>query len=159
MHQVSGGRGEKQTPSLASFYSLIFLVVAIDQMVKFLALKYLSFEKSLPVLPDIFHLTLVQNTGIAFGIFRRHESILFILITVSIAVLFVWGIRVQKDSRLSRWGMILILGGAVGNWIDRVRFGSVIDFLDFRIWPVFNVADSAITIGVCLFLFLFIKKT
>lgn len=63
-----------------------------------------------------------------------------------------------QESRLAKWGMALILGGAIGNWIDRVRFGAVIDFFDFRVWPVFNVADSAITVGVVLYFFLILRK-
>jgi len=59
---------------------------------------------------------------------------------------------------MARFGIALILGGAIGNWIDRIRFGAVIDFLDFRVWPIFNVADSAITAGVFLYLILIIKE-
>lgn len=64
----------------------------------------------------------------------------------------------KTHSQLARVGLALILGGAVGNWIDRIRFHAVIDFLDFRIWPVFNLADSMITIGVFLYLYLLLRK-
>lgn len=131
----------------------------------------------MPVISGIFHLTLVQNTGIAFGFFRRHEAVLLLLITLSIGVLFFLGHRMCRSGTaaklsgsvsepkvqrpaptLARWGLALILGGAIGNWIDRLRFGAVIDFLDFRVWPVFNLADSAITIGVGLYLLMLIRK-
>jgi len=71
------------------------------------------------------------------------------------------GKRIERPvaPSLARVGLALILGGAIGNWIDRIQFGAVIDFLDFRIWPVFNVADSAITVGVCLYLLVFIRKS
>ena len=115
----------------------------------------------------MFHLTLVHNKGIAFGIFRQHEFILRILITLSIFVLLFIGWRMClkaggetncKRMTIQEISMALILGGALGNWIDRLRFGAVIDFLDFRIWPVFNLADTAITIGVGLYMILLIKR-
>ncbi len=81
-----------------------------------------------------------------------------ILISISLAVLLGLGIRMKSTPALQRWALALILGGAAGNWIDRVRYGAVVDFLDFRIWPVFNVADSAITIGVGLYLLHFLKN-
>jgi len=123
-----------------------------------LALRFLSLDSSTAVIANLFHLTLVQNTGIAFGLFRRHEMLLFSLITISLVILFIWGSRSKSPSRTARFGIALILGGAIGNWIDRIRFGAVIDFLDFRVWPVFNVADSAITVGVFLYLILIIKE-
>lgn len=111
----------------------------------------------MPVIPGVFHLTLVNNEGIAFGLFHQHEGLLLILISLSLILLFVWG-HTLKHTRLSRWGIGLILGGAVGNWVDRVRVGAVIDFLDFRVWPVFNLADTAITTGVVLCMILFFKE-
>lgn len=81
-----------------------------------------------------------------------------ILITLSLIVLAVWGYRLHQTSTMVRLGFVLILGGAVGNWVDRFRFGAVIDFIDFRFWPVFNIADSAITAGVFCFLILFLKR-
>jgi len=78
------------------------------------------------------------------------------VITVSLVFLFLianrsHGTAVHGTSMADRWALSLILGGAIGNWIDRLRFEAVIDFIDFRIWPVFNIADTAITIGVCLY--------
>ena len=127
----------------------------MDQITKFWAVSFLSLGESLPLFPEVFHLTLVYNTGIAFGFFRHHQSLLFILITLSLIFLFLWGLRIhsaRKSQASVHWGLGLILGGALGNWIDRLRLGAVIDFLDFRIWPVFNLADSAITIGVCWYM-------
>ena len=151
-------RREKKTPHLAVFYLSVFLVVAIDQLTKFLALNFLSPNDSIPVIAGIFHLTLVRNTGIAFGLFRDHPSLLLALITLSLAALFILGARAGKISLAPRAALVLIIGGALGNWIDRLRFGSVVDFLDFRIWPVFNFADSAITVGVAIYLLIFFKR-
>ena len=133
------------------FYGLTGLVVLLDQLTKYFALTRLS-ENSVPLIPDIFHLTLVRNTGVAFGFMNEHASLLFAVITVSLVFLFVFANRAHQANLPERWALSLIVGGAIGNWIDRLRFGAVIDFLDFRIWPVFNIADTAITIGVFIYL-------
>ena len=110
------------------------------------------------VLPRIFHLTLVENQGIAFGFFQGGEKILLVMITLSILVLTGVGICSRPERLKTQWGIGLILGGALGNWVDRIRFGAVVDFLDFRIWPVFNLADTAISVGVGLFLLDLFRK-
>jgi len=128
-------------------------VVLIDQLSKFLALHYLSSQGSVPLIPHVFYLTLVQNRGVAFGLFSDFAPVLFTVITLSLIFLFFIANRVHHEANLQdRWALSLILGGAIGNWIDRLRFSAVIDFLDFRVWPVFNIADSVITIGVCLYI-------
>ena len=155
---MPGARGEEETSFLSSFYGLIFLVVLLDQASKAFALRYLSVHQSVPLIQGIFHLTLVHNTGIAFGFFRGHQGILLAFITLSLLLLWGWAVRMEDKSFGGRMAFALILGGAAGNWIDRLRFRAVIDFLDFRVWPVFNIADSAITIGVILYLFLLLRK-
>lgn len=127
-------------------------MVLFDQFTKALAQNLLSPGLAQPVLPPLFFLTLVENRGIAFGLFQNGEKILLLVITLSIAVLAVLGLRDRSGRFRVQGGIGLILGGAAGNLIDRLRVGAVIDFLDFRIWPVFNFADTAITIGVGLFL-------
>ena len=139
------------------FYFLVLSVLAFDQITKLLAIKYLAPSESWPLIPGIFHLTFVENTGIAFGLFRQHQPILIGLITISLIGLLIWGSKSKSFDLPQRIGLALILGGAVGNWIDRVRLGAVIDFLDFRVWPVFNIADSAITVGVVIYMWLFLK--
>ncbi|MCM8774767.1 MAG: signal peptidase II [Candidatus Omnitrophica bacterium] len=139
----------------------------MDQLSKYLALHFLPPEDTIPVIAGIFHLTLVKNTGIAFGLFGRYDALLNILIPVSILILSFVGFRACLQATKTQpqvlsmtmpyWALGLILGGAIGNWIDRVRFGAVIDFLDFRVWPVFNVADSAITIGVGFYFILLLR--
>jgi signal peptidase II len=139
------------------FQAVFLAVLVLDQLTKFLALQYLQ-DRSIPLIPNIFHLTLVHNTGIAFGFFRQHPNILLALITCSLVFLFVWAWKKKDMPSSQRFVLALILGGAVGNWIDRVRFGAVVDFLDFRVWPVFNLADSAISVGVVLFAILMMRK-
>lgn len=159
---MSGRRGEEKTPPLIRrvFLPLAALVVLFDQLTKVLAETFLTPGLSHPVLPNFFHFTLVENRGIAFGLLQGAERILFIVITVSLFVLLAVGFRSEAARRRTQWGIGLILGGAAGNWIDRIRVGAVVDFLDFRIWPVFNLADTAITVGVSLFLldFFFTRK-
>jgi signal peptidase II len=149
---VRGGKEKTQGLIRSLFLLLAGWVVLLDQLTKALAVAYLPPETSRPVFPNVFHLTLVENQGIAFGLFQGYEELLFVLITASIAVLILIGLR-SDDLRVRiQMAYGLILGGAIGNWIDRLRVGAVIDFLDFRIWPVFNLADTAITVGVGLFL-------
>jgi len=95
-----------------------------------------------------FYLTFVQNTGTAFGFFQGNNKALLILAFMILGALL-YGARglTERGGFWSAIGVALVLGGAVGNVMDRIHYGQVIDFLDFRIWPVFNVADSAITIG------------
>ncbi len=125
-------------------------VVAADQLTKFLIVRSFSPGESLPLLGSILSLTYVQNTGAAFGLFKGQQG-LFIVLAVAVMGWAAWhlwrGVPVQP---LVRWGLSLVLGGAMGNLIDRIRLGHVVDFLDLHWWPVFNVGDSAITIGVFL---------
>ncbi len=133
------------------FYGLVGLVVLLDQLTKALAVAFLS-ENSAVAIPGVLHLTLVRNTGVAFGFMSDHSSLLFSVITVSLVLLFILVARSRGASLSEKWALSLILGGAIGNWIDRFRVGAVVDFLDFRIWPVFNLADTAITVGVGIYL-------
>ncbi len=156
---MSRDRGEKQTPLVIGFYLLVFSVFLLDQLTKFFALTCLASVETVPVIPNIFHLTLVHNTGIAFGFFQG-SRLLPAAITLSLIVLTVWGAKSAKHGQKPAESLALavILGGAIGNWLDRLRLGAVTDFLDFRIWPVFNIADSAITVGVCFYLWMLLRK-
>ena len=133
------------------------LILALDQLTKWWVLEYLAPKGSLPVIPQVFSLTFVENTGIAFGWFQGHPGVLTVLITVSVFTLLVCTRFFATELPVRRVAYGFILGGALGNWIDRLRVGYVIDFLDFKIWPVFNVSDSFITIGVFLFIWLALK--
>jgi signal peptidase II len=125
---------------------IIFTILSLDQLTKFAISRNLSFLQSLPVIPRVFHLTLVANRGAAFGILKN-QTLLFISTSLLAVVLIFFALRDNRRKGLYSFSLSLILGGALGNLIDRLRFGYVIDFLDFRIWPVFNIADSAITVG------------
>ena len=136
-------------------------IVIFDQATKAVVLKQMPLYHSISVIPGFFNLTHIHNPGGAFGFMSRQSShvrnLLFLFIS-SLAVCFIFYFykNTPKTHPLLATGFALILGGAVGNLIDRFRFGKVVDFLDFYLgtyhWPAFNVADSAISIGVCIFL-------
>lgn len=134
---------------MLAVYLIGLLVLFFDQLTKFWVQNSMLPRDSIPLIPGVFHLTYVQNTGAAFG-FLRGKTLFFIVVAV-----LVLGFIIFLAPRLSRekplLGLVfgLLLGGALGNLIDRIRFGYVIDFLDFRVWPVFNIADMAIVVGVC----------
>ena len=133
------------------FISVVLGVVFIDQTSKILVEKSLPLGRSVPFLP-VFALTHVQNTGAAFGILS-HSNKLFVGLTLVILALLVKMHReLTAQGPWARVGIAFVWGGALGNMADRLRNGSVTDFLDFFWnswhWPAFNVADSAITVGV-----------
>jgi signal peptidase II len=137
------------------------LVLLLDQGSKLYVHHTFVLHESRPVIGNFFHLTYVRNPGAAFGLLARHKEVFlrvfFPTVTVlAIVALLVYFIRVPSQRTLTLWGVCLILGGAVGNGIDRLWLGQVIDFLDFYWrtyhWPAFNVADSAICVGVGLLL-------
>jgi len=127
--------------------SVSSLIVIVDRLTKYLLLKNYSEGESVSVIPGIFHLTLVLNSGVAFGLFKGAGAIFTIssILIIALICAYIW--RNECKDFLMLLALGLILGGAAGNLIDRVAFGYVIDFLDFRIWPVFNIADTSITIG------------
>ncbi|MBU1726989.1 MAG: signal peptidase II [Candidatus Omnitrophica bacterium] len=132
---------------------MVFIIVtatlALDQLTKFIAAKNLFYGHSVPVIKGFFHFTLIHNRGAAFGILKNQIP-LFIFSSIIAAVLIFFELRSKKHRRLYEVALSLILAGALGNLIDRLLFGYVIDFLDFRVWPVFNIADSAVTVGAIL---------
>ncbi|MFH1507114.1 MAG: signal peptidase II [Candidatus Omnitrophota bacterium] len=124
------------------------LVFVIDRFTKILALNEFVPGLTLPVIRNVFHFTLTFNRGAAFGILKNQ---LFFLIAVTFLSIIFICVNLKKESKKpDRLAFLLILAGALGNLYDRIFFGYVIDFLDLRVWPVFNVADSAITIGALL---------
>ncbi|MBW1715608.1 MAG: signal peptidase II [Deltaproteobacteria bacterium] len=132
------------------------IVVLLDQISKWWLANYLEPHQILSVIPGFFDLVLVHNSGMAFGILGRSGPgaalcLLLGAIIAAIVVIFFFFYWTKKNQKWLTVGLALILGGAVGNLVDRVRFGYVIDFLDFSVkdyhWPAFNLADSAVTIG------------
>ncbi len=134
------------------------VIIAADQVSKWAMIEILSAEpaRQIVVIRDFFALTLVYNPGAAFGILPRFNHLFILLSLLTVAVLLIFFKTLFAAGRLSRVAAGLILGGAVGNLIDRFRFKNVVDFFDFQFgsyhWPAFNVADSAICVGVALLL-------
>jgi len=136
-------------------------VVLVDQLTKLWIMTTFALHEQLNIIPGFFNLIHVTNTGAAFGFLAGSKSLLRQVFFVGVAVIAlvimvsVYG-HLKKQGKIFVYALGLIAGGAVGNLIDRLRFGSVIDFLDFFIgshhWPAFNAADSAITVGVALFM-------
>lgn len=148
--------------STASFYSIALTIIVLDQISKFTVQQTLDLGQIIPIVPSFFNFTYVLNPGAAFG-FLSSASAAFrgpFFITVSVlAVLFILYYRSHHRGMglLPSLGLACILGGALGNLVDRLRLGMVVDFLDFYYgsyhWPAFNLADSAITVGVALMVF------
>lgn len=127
-------------------------ILATDQLTKLLIVGSFRPGESRPFCPPILYWTYVQNTGAAFGLFKGRQM-LFVGFSLLIIGWLVWELRANRSlAPAAGWGCALVLGGAVGNLMDRLRLSYVIDFIDLRVWPVFNVGDSAITIGVALLL-------
>ena len=133
---------------------LVPLILALDQVSKWVVARAMVEYQSIPVFGDFFRLTYIHNPGAAFGINVGSPPVHLLFSLVALGVL-VWLFRTSPPgARLLRCSLCLVLGGALGNIIDRVRLGEVIDFFDFGLgqwrWPVFNVADSFVTIGIFL---------
>jgi signal peptidase II len=133
---------------------LIALVtLALDQLTKWLVATQLELGESvypIPALSRLFSLTYVTNTGAAFGLLKEASVVFAFVAILVITIIVLYVRRVPADQHLVRVALGLQLGGALGNLIDRLRLGHVVDFIDLKFWPVFNVADSAIVIGVVL---------
>jgi signal peptidase II len=145
-------RDGRASPRASAPWAIAAAVLVVDQLSKAAVVSWLQPSESVPLIHPILHLTLVHNTGMAFGLFRGFPH-LFAILAVAVAGWIILELRRHHAMPwIMTWALALVLGGAVGNLIDRLRFGYVVDFLDLRVWPVFNVADSAITIGVALLL-------
>lgn len=123
-------------------------VLALDQITKAVVMRSMVPGESIPILQNIFHLTYVLNPGAAFGILSNQRMFLLITGAALILVTAYFYPLLKKSDACLRFGATAILSGAVANLIDRIQTGCVVDFFDFRIWPVFNVADIAIVLGV-----------
>ena len=135
----------------SSVLAVSFFLVLADQAVKLGIARTMRLGESIPVLSGIFHITYIENPGAAFGMLANQRWFFIIAGILVILAACVMYRRLSETGRLVRLGAALLLGGAVGNLIDRIRLGRVIDFLDFRVWPVFNIADIGICVGVaCL---------
>ncbi len=137
------------------------LVVVMDQITKALILDNLPLYNSITVVPGFFNITHIHNPGGAFGFLANQgaglrKTVFLFVSLLAVCLIFWFYKKTPTTHRILATGFAMIFGGAVGNLIDRVRFGKVVDFLDFYIgnlhWPAFNIADSAITVGIGIFI-------
>jgi len=146
----------KNRKALIIFLISIF-VVLLDQFTKYLVSRYMELSQSIPIIKNVVYFTYIRNTGAGFGILKGWNTILIFISLIIIGILFFYFDRIIKEKQIYV-PIALVLGGAVGNLINRIFLGYVIDFVDFRIWPAFNVADSCITIGALWLIICFWKK-
>jgi signal peptidase II len=155
----AGIKLKESTLYRAGYLAVSLAVLLLDQWTKGIVTRAFEVHQSVSVLAGLLDITYVRNSGAAFGLFASVDSSVKAILLNSVAVLVflvvsAYALRSSHRSIRLQVGFALILGGAVGNLLDRVRFGYVVDFLDFSIsghhWPAFNVADSAICVGVGL---------
>jgi len=157
MDEQRGRAGDGPPRRFALEAGVIAGVVAVDQATKLLVRAEVPIHGSVPVIPDLLNIVHVRNTGAAFGFlnavdFPYKAAVVALVATAALIGIALYAARMSSHERLARVGLALILGGAVGNLIDRLALGSVVDFVDvvlggWHFWA-FNVADSAITVGV-----------
>lgn len=137
----------------AAFF--FFGTVLLDQLIKYCVELTMLPGESIPIVPPFFHITFVLNPGAAFGIFEYQQWLFLVTAAAFCAAFLAFYERLRRSGTLIHYGAVALAAGAVSNMIDRVRTGHVVDFFDFRIWPVFNVADIAIVLGTAAVLWAF----
>lgn len=151
--------GRKIEPLKLAVFILSLIFCFLDQITKYLARSFLIEHKSVEVLKGLLSFTLTKNTGVAFGLFPEYGRIWpyvssFVLLAI---VFYVW--RAEIKHWLLAIALSLVVGGALGNLIDRLIFKAVTDFIDFRFWPVFNLADAELVLGITfLFIYLVVEE-
>lgn len=134
------------------FTIIVFLIIVFDQLIKFFVHKYMYLNQSIPLITNILNLTYVQNTGAAFGLLGGWRAFLLVIgFVVIVAILYINAHLTKKDHL--HLPLAIILGGSIGNLVDRIFRCYVIDYIDFRVWPVFNLADIMINLGFVLLIY------
>ena len=141
-----------------TIFSTALIIIIIDQVAKFLIKTNFQLNQTLPIISNIFHLTYIHNFGAGFGILQHQKYFLIFISIIVIGFIFYYLDRIRNNERLLQMLVGFVLGGTIGNLTDRIINGYVIDFLDFRIWPIFNFADSFVTVGVIGLIVYFWKK-
>ena len=138
-----------------TFFLVVLIVVALDQVSKFFVIANMTLGQSIPQ-EGFLRITYSTNTGGVFGIFANQAFLITLTAIVGVAAILVYSRYQQANRLLVRVALGLLLGGAVGNLIDRIRLGEVVDFIDVGAWPVFNLADSAVVVGIILIIYYFL---
>ena len=141
------------------YFLIPFLGLLIaDQAVKYLVRTTMVQGQSIPIIENIFHITYIENPGAAFGILANQRMLFLILTAVIVGVMIYLYFSLSNKKSLTAISLGIVVSGAIGNFIDRFMQGTVTDFLDFRIWPIFNIADIAICVGLALICYFIIIK-
>ncbi len=132
-------------------------IVAVDQLLKGLVSHFLPPGYTMALLPGVLALTHVRNPGIAFGLRVHISPLIPAAVALTGVFLLFYNSARWTQTRSARVALVLVSGGALGNLIDRLRVGAVIDYIDLHVWPVFNLADAAVTIGAVVFLLALVR--
>ena len=138
--------------------AILLLISLLDQVTKWFVINGMNLHDSIPLIPGVFSMTRIHNSGIAFGLFPGLPNVFMVITLVCMFAVAYFYLTAEPRSVLLTVGCALILGGALGNLIDRFRFGYVVDFINFSFWPAFNIADSSVSIGVALLLVTFFRE-
>lgn len=152
----------KNRGDLLIYEIIIAILIGIDQIIKYGVLNVLKEKGSIPIIDGIFHLTYVENRGAAFGMFQNNQIIFVVVASIATVVGLYWLHKnKEKINIIGKASIIMIVSGAIGNLIDRLRLGFVVDYFDFRIiWQyVFNFADILVVCGTILLCFYILKYT
>ena len=141
-----------------SFVAYIgILIIIIDQVTKYIAKSNLELNQSIPIIKNFFHITLTTNTGAGFGLLKENNSLIAFITVLILGFMLFYYDKLPKKGK-EHISIVLIVSGALSNLFDRIFLGHIIDFIDFKIWPIFNMADSCITIGVIYLVFYYMRK-
>lgn len=136
------------------YYVIAVVMIVIDQWTKYLVIENMTIGESIPIIDNIFYLTSHRNPGAAWGILQGQMWFFYMITLIVVGIIIYYIEHYAKTNRLLGVSLGLVLGGAIGNLIDRVRFQEVVDFVDVYIfsydYPIFNVADSSLVVGVIL---------
>ena len=132
---------------------ITILIIILDQLSKWIVTNFFVHEgHSIVVIPNVFNFTFIYNKGAAFGLLEDKQWFFIIVALLLLCAVYFFKAEIKRSNVVLQYGVASLLGGAIGNLIDRIFLGKVVDFFDFIIWPIFNIADIAICIGVGLIL-------
>lgn len=151
-------RGSRNVLMNVYFFISAVCILILDQVTKYIIIEKLPINSSIEVIGGFFYITHVKNSGAAFGLFQDSIRILTIISIVAIVLIIILKIILKLNYVFYNVSLGFILGGALGNLIDRYFVGEVTDFINFTFWPVFNIADSFLIIGFCLIIILILRE-
>ena len=135
------------------FYLIVIIWLVLDQVSKYYVMNHFAIGESVSVIQNVFHLTYIINRGAAFGMLANQRWFFLVVAFILIIVYAIYHNKVNRGPISLRIGSALLISGAIGNGIDRYVLHGVVDFFDFRIWPIFNVADIGICVGVACIIY------